>query len=181
MEANFARALAWVRVSEGGNDDDPDDSGGRTSRGITQREYNAYCRMARLPVGDVWQAPDPVIDDIYHKSYWNPWCPVLPPGVDYMFFDHAVLAGPNAAVVCLQRALGVSADGHIGLVTSEALTNAKLPDLVDAMAAERMRVYRAIIAEHPVDRKFYRGWSNRVVFAQKNAHTLLPAVPAVPA
>jgi len=48
MEANFAKALAWLRTSEGGNDDDPDDSGGRTSRGITQREYNAYCEMAGL-------------------------------------------------------------------------------------------------------------------------------------
>ena len=28
MEINFKKSLAWVRESEGGNDDDPADSGG---------------------------------------------------------------------------------------------------------------------------------------------------------
>lgn len=121
MEANFTKALAWVRESEGGNDDDPADSGGRTSRGITQREWNAYCRIVGLPASDVWKAPDGAIDDIYHRSYWNPYCPTFPPGVDYLFFDHSVLAGPVRATLALQQALGVHADGHIGVVTSGAL------------------------------------------------------------
>ena len=173
MEANFAKALAWLRTSEGGNDDDPDDSGGRTSRGITQREYNAYCEMAGLARGDVWKAPDEVVNDIYHRSYWNPYCPTLPPGVDYMFFDHAVLAGPHQAIVTLQRALGVSADGHIGVVTSAALVNARPLEIVDRMADGRRAFYNHLVATIPHDRKFYKGWNSRVSFAQKNAHTLV--------
>jgi lysozyme family protein len=178
MEANFKQSLAWVRTSEGGNDDDPDDRGGRTSRGITQREYDAYCRMAGLPPGDVWKATDGVVDDIYHRSYWMPYGPIMPPGVDYMLFDDSVLSGPVTATKTLQRALGVAADGHIGVLTSEAISKADPKQLVDAIAAARLRRYEGIIASIPRDAKFRRGWDNRVTFAQHNAHSLVSNAPA---
>src|ERR1700687_960380 len=120
MEANWQKSLAWVRVSEGGNDDDPVDPGGRTSRGVTQREYNAYCEMGGVRKGDVGKAPDPVVDDIYHRCYWLPYCPQLPSGFDYCFFDAFVNEGLHEAVVQMQRALAVlnpsmdiHDDGHI--------------------------------------------------------------------
>jgi lysozyme family protein len=173
MEANFKAALAWVRHSEGGNDDDPSDSGGRTSRGITQREYDAYCRMAGLEHGDVWKAPDGVVDDIYHRSYWFPYCPTMPAGIDYMLFDDSVLSGPVTAVKTLQRALGVSPDGHIGVVTSAALSHADPKQLIKAIAAARLARYDRIIAARPKDMKFRDGWRNRVEFAEENALTLV--------
>jgi len=173
MEANFKQSLAWVRHSEGGNDDDPSDSGGRTSRGITQREYNAYCEMAGLKPGDVWEAPDGVVDDIYHRSYWIPYGPVMPPGVDYMLFDDSVLSGPMTAIMTLQHALGVSADGHIGVVTSAALVKADHTVLIDKIGAARLARYKQIIAHRPKDLKFKNGWNARVAFALHNAHTLV--------
>jgi len=90
-----------------------------------------------------------------------------------MFFDHAVLAGPHQAIVTLQRALGVSADGHIGVVTSAALVNARPLEIVDRMADGRRAFYNHLVATIPHDRKFYKGWNSRVSFAQKNAHTLV--------
>lgn len=174
MEANFKQALHWVRQSEGGNDDDPADSGGRTSRGITQREWDAYCRIAGLGHSDVWKAPDGAIDDIYHRSYWNPYCPTLPPGVDYLFFDISVLGGLKRAVEALQDALDVGVDGHIGIVTSAAMSHiTDLGKVIDDMSAHRLGFYKNLAARRPKDRKFLRGWANRVEFAQKNAHTLL--------
>jgi lysozyme family protein len=173
MEANFKQSLVWVRTSEGGNDDDPSDSGGRTSRGITQREYDAYCRMAGLPRGDVWKAEDAVIDDIYHRSYWMPYGPIMPAGVDYMLFDDSVLSGPVTAIKTLQRALGVVPDGHIGLLTSEAIGKADHKALVEKIGQARLARYDAIIAARPKDMKFRGGWRNRVAFVEKNAHTLL--------
>ena len=173
MEANFKQSLAWVRTSEGGNDDDPADSGGRTSRGITQREYDAYCRTAGLQHGDVWKAADYVVDDIYHRSYWMPYGPVMPPGVDYMLFDDSVLSGPVAAIKTLQRALGVAADGHIGILTSEAIGKVNPRDLVDEIGAARVQRYKAIVENVPKDLKFLRGWDIRVEFVMHNAHTLI--------
>jgi lysozyme family protein len=176
MEANFIKSLAWVRVSEGGNDDDPDDHGGRTSRGITQREYNAYCEIAGVPAGDVWQAPDAIVNDIYHRAYWMPYCPVMPPGVDYVFFDEAVNTGPHEAVIMLQVGLGFmgrDVDGHLGVITSAALIKAKPAVLIDKMSDYRVLYYHEIEVKRPVDRKYDKGWMARVEFCQKNAHTLV--------
>jgi lysozyme family protein len=196
MEPNFKQSLAWVRVSETGhtdsetnntahwgNGDDPDDSGGRTSRGITQREYIAYCEIAGIKGNmDVYEAPNPVVDDIYHKSYWNPWGPVMPPGVDYMLFDDSVLSGPEQAIRIMQQGLiglgfnlgPTKDDGHIGMLTSAALIKAKPVDLIGSMAARRYARYEAIVRAAPKDLKFERGWDNRIVFAKANALTLVP-------
>lgn len=173
MEVNFKQSLGWVRQSEGGNDDDPSDSGGRTSRGITQREWDSYCRICGLPASDVWKAPDGAVDDIYHRSYWLPYCPTMPPGVDYMLFDDGVLSGPVTAIQTLQRALGVAPDGHVGVITSEALSHADHKELLEKIAAARLDRYNRIIAAQPKDLKFRSGWRNRVAFVLKNAQSLI--------
>ena len=68
----FADCVALVLRDEGGNDDDPRDPGGRTSRGITEREWDVW-RQTHLGLpADVWQAPQDQILAIYHESYWSP-------------------------------------------------------------------------------------------------------------
>jgi len=90
MIENFKPSLKALLHSEGGNDDNPQDHGGRTSRGVTQREYDAWRVEQHLGRLDVWQAPQWDIEAIYHMEYWNPWCDLLPLGTDYMFFDMCV-------------------------------------------------------------------------------------------
>ena len=105
MQSNFQPSLAFVLKDEGGNDDDPADHGGRTSRGITQREYDAWRGEQALPTQDVWDAPQTEIDSIYYEEYWYPLGNAFPTGIDYLYFDMAVNAGPNRAAILLQRAL----------------------------------------------------------------------------
>ena len=118
VASNFPASLKLVLQSEGGNDDDPADHGGRTSRGIIQREYDAWRQGRSLPTRDVWTATDDEIASIYHDEYWAPFCDDMPTGVDYLYFDMAVNAGPHRAAVMLQRALGLTDDGRIGPVLS---------------------------------------------------------------
>jgi lysozyme family protein len=173
MDVSFAQSLAWVLQSEGGNDDDPDDPGGRTSRGITQREYNAYLTlMGLIPNTDVWNASQAQVDDIYRKSYWQPYCPNLPFGLDYSFFDEAVNTGPHEATLILQRALGVTADGHIGVVTLAACQTVDTATAIDAFARERAKVYRLIEEDHPIEVKYDHGWMARVESCRVNSQTL---------
>ena len=110
MESNFKASLDLVLKSEGGNDDDPQDHGGRTSRGITQREYDAWRREKGMLTQDVWKAPDSDIAMIYHDEYWRPWCDGMPMGVDYLFFDMSVNGGPGRAIV-LPHAASAGAPG----------------------------------------------------------------------
>src|SRR5260221_13037144 len=95
VASNWKQSLNAVLKSEGGNDDDPSDHGGRTSRGITQREYDAWRVEQGLPHQDVWTAPQVDIETIYHNEYWNPYGDALPIGADYQVFNTNVLAGPH--------------------------------------------------------------------------------------
>src|SRR6266545_3678767 len=144
MEANWEYCLKAILLVEGGNDDDPHDPGGRTSRGIIQREYNAYRRLNKLPPQDVWKASSAEIAAIYHTSYWIPYCADLPNGVDLEFFDMAVNAGMHEAIILLQRALGVKADGHIGIVTRTAISNIAPRNFVAFYSTQRRLFYQGL-------------------------------------
>lgn len=170
MKENFAQALAWVLVDEGGNDDDPDDHGGRTSRGITQREYNAWCKEKGRIAGDVWKAPQSNIDAIYNEEYWNPYCDSFPKGVDYLFFDMAVNVGPYRAATLLQRALHVREDGRIGAVTRGALAEADPLALIKRFSDVKRIWYRAL--NQP---KYTRGWLKRTDRVGANALHMIGA------
>ena len=102
----FERCLPHLLKNEGGNDDDPRDHGGRTSRGVTQREYDKWRVKKGLPQLDVWKAPQQDIHDIYYEGYWLPRCPHLHPGVDMVYFSMAVNAGPGRAEEILLHAIG---------------------------------------------------------------------------
>lgn len=154
--SNFDASLNLVLQSEGGNDDDPADHGGRTSRGITQREYDAWCAEHNWPQGDVWKATQSAINAIYHDEYWNPLCDQLPVGIDYLYFDMAVNAGPGRASKLLQAALGVAVDGRIGPVTRQAIAKADPVALIDDYSEAKASFYRGL--HQP---RFLKGWLNR--------------------
>ena len=160
MDANFDYSIAAILMEEGGNDDDPHDPGGRTSRGITQREYNAYRKRKNLSTRDVWQATDAEVAEIYLISYWLPWCPQLPAGIDLFYFNMCVNAGSIQATKLLQRCLGVADDGHIGIITLGAIENIKIEDhdeLVRRFATKSMAFYRSLKGW----KYFGRGWTSR--------------------
>lgn len=159
---NFELSLKYVLVDEGGNDDDPRDHGGRTSRGITQREYDTKY------TGDVWQATDEQIKDIYRTQYWAPYCDDMPAGVDYVFFDMAVNAGRSRAVKTFQQALGVSVDGMMGLVTLDAIKQANPEDLIHKASEVRRNFYKNL-AQFPI---YGRGWLSRVDHCEKGAKAM---------
>lgn len=162
--SNFAASLALVLKSEGGNDDDPSDHGGRTSRGITQREYSAWCEENFKADGDVWKAPQNFIEQIYRSEYWNPYCDDFPAGVDYIYFDLAVNAGPYRAATLLQRALKVREDGRIGPITRAAVRNANALMLINDFSDVKRIWYKAL--NQP---KFTKGWLNRTAEVESNA------------
>jgi lysozyme family protein len=168
MQTNFDISLKYVRSSEGGNSDDPADHGGRTSRGITQNEYNAWCEEKGKPPTDVWNAPDTDIDAIYHEEYWEPICDLLPIGIDYLYFDMAVNSGPREASLLLQRALSVTADGRIGPLTRQAIRKASASRLVVDFSDQKRAFYKNL--HQP---KFIRGWLNRTDEVEKHALAML--------
>ena len=162
---NFDVSLKYVLVDEGGNDDDPRDHGGRTSRGITQREYDAWCHLNGKVAGDVWKASQTEIGSIYRSQYWEPYCNSLPNGLDYCFFDISVNCGRSQAVKTFQKALGVPADGMMGQITLAAINKADRIDLIHKVSDERRYFYRHL-GQFAI---YGKGWLSRVDHCEKQA------------
>ncbi len=177
VASSFTQALAFVLEDEGGDSDDPQDHGGRTSRGITQAEWNAWRNLhptAGLPE-DVWDAPQTSVENIYHDHYWAPWCDKLPVGLDYLYFDFCVNAGPSRATKTLQRAIGIADDGIFGPVTLMSATAANPSLLVVNFSEQKRKFYRSL--RQP---RFLKGWLARCDRAEDRAVNMLPTKRTFP-
>ena len=168
MKENFPLSLKLVLQSEGGNVDNPADKGGRTSRGITQRVYDAYRVRAGKPLQDVYLASDDEVSDIYHQSYWWPTGDRLPAGVDYLYFDMAVNAGPHRSVLLLQRAAEVYEVGVIGPVTMAEIDATDPTVLIQKFTEARKEFYQNL---H--EGLFLHGWLNRADASEKAALAMI--------
>lgn len=129
MESSWARSISWVLDAERGSK-------------LTLEEHNAYRDAHFDPKLERREdASRHEIETIYRISYWQPFAQVLPTGLDFFFFDTAVVHGVPDAIKMMQHALGVEADGHIGVVTTQAFVQAirdnKIPDMLDRYARVR--------------------------------------------
>lgn len=163
MSDLFKEALARVLVHEGGKSNHPDDPGGRTNKGITQRVYNGWRSRNSLPVRDVYLIDDREVEAIYRFQYWEPVKgDALPIGLGYVVFDGAVNSGPSRSVRWLQRALAnpdVKIDGALGAVTlSKTKENTDHDRLIAAICERRMAFLKAL----KTWKTFGKGWTSRV-------------------
>jgi lysozyme family protein len=124
---------------------DAHDPGGETMCGIIQREYDQYRKSKGLPLQDVSKIGRDEGADIYYNSYWMPECPRLPAGLDLQFFDEAVNAGPGAATLILQRALGITADRMWGSETDAAVKGiTNIAGTISVFTNNREAYYRGL-------------------------------------
>lgn len=158
-QTNQARALALVLAHEGGFSDHPRDPGGATMRGVTQAVYDATRQSLGQPTRSVRRITQAEIASIYEQQYWDRAnCDRLPSGLDYAIFDYAVNSGVSRAAKDLQRVLGVTADGIIGIGTLNAINRADVRDTINALCDRRMAFLRSLRTFGT----FGRGWTSRV-------------------
>ena len=150
--------LKDVLASEGGNDDDPRDPGGRTSRGIIQSEWNQWRKTHPGLPADVWKAPQDQVEEIYKQKYWDALnCDALPGGVDYAVFDYGVNSGIGRASRVLKSFAGI--------------TDPRT--LINNICDERLAFLQGLRTW----RTFGRGWSRRVAEVRRDALAMV-AKPA---
>lgn len=147
---NFDTAINRLLTNEGGLVDNPNDPGGLTQWGISQRSYPTV-NIRALTRDDAIA--------IYRRDFWvSINGDALPPGIGFQALDFAVNSNIQTAIRKLQAAAGVADDGHWGPVTQAAV--ATLPASVLAMRflAERLDFMRAL-STWP---SFGRGWAGRI-------------------
>ncbi len=171
----FERAFALLAVHEGGYVNHPDDPGGATNKGVTQRTYDNYRARHGLARRDVRSISDDEVAAIYRVQYWDAIrADDLPEGVAYCVFDAAVNSGPGRAVRWLQAGIGASVDGVIGNETMGLTVRADPRTLIDGYCDRRL-AFMQRLRHWPT---FKNGWTRRV--AEVRAQSKAWAVNAEP-
>lgn len=150
MSMSFHHAFELVVGLEGGYVNDPDDPGGETKYGISERAF---------PSEDIKNLTLDRAKELYHRHYWEKaQCSLYPPPLDVYMFDCAVNQGPDAAIKLLQRVLGVKADGVIGPVTKRKLAQSPTREVAALFMADRALRYVNTVNFD----KYGRGWFKRL-------------------
>lgn len=161
--AAFAAALPFVLRWEGGYVNHPNDPGGATNKGVTQKVYDRWRQGQDLPARDVRLLEDAEMAAIYETGYWTPpRCDLLQRQLDLLQFDTAVNMGPKRAVTFLQQSLGCAADGAFGSATRAAVGQCDLGAVVIRYCETREAFYRQRVAQRPDQGVFLKGWLNRL-------------------
>ncbi|MCK9441794.1 MAG: hypothetical protein M0Q13_10280 [Methanothrix sp.] len=156
-------ALPLVLKYEGGYVNDPDDKGGATNKGVTQKVYDLYRKSNKLELQSVRYIINKEIEDIYYNEYWVAGkCNDLPNKVAIAHFDTCVNSGIKRGSKILQKAAGVIDDGIIGNQTLIAVKRYAETVLMNRYLDERIRFLNRIVESNPTQNKFLRGWLNRV-------------------
>lgn len=177
---SFEDAFAHVIGVEGDYSNDPNDSGGATRFGITEKLARAYSY-----VGDMRDLPFDFARSVYLQEFWQR------PGIDLVdavedrisleMFDTAVNTGAQQAVQWLQRTLNVfnkggalypdiSVDSTVGRATVDALTRflsfrkaQGLDVLLTALNCWQGAFYLGLAENRVKDEDYVYGWIlNRV-------------------
>ena len=94
----FDDALKITLQFEGGKVDDPNDPGGRTAYGVTQRTFDEWRDGLGQPHADVWTILPDEVAAIYRKEYWGTaGCDNLDWPLSLFHFDAAVNHGLGRA------------------------------------------------------------------------------------
>lgn len=157
--------LKW----EGGYSNDPDDAGGMTNIGVTYRTWLLHgididCD-GQIDEKDLKLiSRQDVVKIILKPHYWDK-CradEIESQAVANLLVDWFWCSGLTA-IRCLQRILNVKCDGIMGNITLREINQYRDPKaLCRLIKMERIEYLQRICIARPRNRKFYRGWINRI-------------------
>lgn len=157
----FDQCIEKLLKHEGDFSDHPDDPGGATRYGITERVARTIGYR-----GDMRDFPLDLAKRIYREEYWNAVkADQLPADVRYIVFDAAVNSGVRQASLWLQRSCNAGLDGIIGPKTIAAAQASDWKDLKAKFLAQRLR-FMTELKNWP---SFSRGWARRIADLMEQA------------
>jgi len=159
----FACCLAFSLQAEGGYSADAADPGNWTGGAVGQgalRGTKYGISAAAYPTLDIAGLTAEAAAAIYRRDYWaGLQGDALPLPIAMVAFDAAVNAGRRRAVIWLQQAAGLAADGALGPASLQALLAGDALALAREALARRVDYY----ARLPSWANFGLGWSRRLV------------------
>ncbi|KKN98411.1 hypothetical protein LCGC14_0145030 [marine sediment metagenome] len=174
-DAGFDAAFELILKHEGGFVNDPDDPGGATKYGISNRA-NPIDRDGDGDVDaeDAKMITEEEAREIYHDKYWTPsFCDELPSSLALCIFDSAVNQGKNRAFKILQQSLKVKVDGKVGPQTLGAVKKKDPMRAFRDFQAYRQIFYAKLVSSKKKFKKYEYGWTRRVIETTIEATKLL--------
>lgn len=160
--SNFDVSIEYVLTNEGSFIDNPNDKGGPTNYGITQRTLSLY-RKAICRWDDVKNLSVLEARAIYRELFWIPMRLDLIGDINVAtaILDVAVNKGQQSAVYCSQRAAGISVDGVMGPHSRDAINGMTRFQFLSKFIPCVQNEYIDLVLNNPSQIEFLRGWINR--------------------
>jgi lysozyme family protein len=167
--AKFEPYFPTIIKSEGEKyTNDPVDTAGATKYGIIiadLKEFNLDKNGDKKYTAEDVKAL--TLEDakvIYKKMYWDYFKAdnINNQSLAEYIVDGAINQGRGTIAKYVQQIIGVTADGIVGSKTLEAINAYDSKELFNKLKAKREDKYHRIVANNPSQKRFIKGWINRL-------------------
>jgi len=167
--ATINKYLPLLFKWEGGYVNDPADSGGPTNQGVTLKTWQAY-GYDKTGDGVIDEADlkrirqEEIVEYILRPHYWNRWRAdeIRSQAIANILVDWVWCSG-KYGITFPQAILSVPKDGIVGTKTLAAVNN--YPDqeaLFEKIKQTRRAYFNMICIDRPANKRFLKGWLNRL-------------------
>lgn len=165
--ADVTKLVPHILKWEGGFINEPDDLGGATNKGVTIKTYTFFRwrkHQSTPTIEDLKNISDEEFTAILKEMYWDACRAdrIESQSVANAIVDWAWNSGTVTAAKELQKSLGVTVDGVIGNVTLSAINSIDAETMFDLVQKTRISYLERICVSRPANKKFMKGWMNRV-------------------
>lgn len=161
--ANYHDIVPYILRWEGGFVNDPDDSGGATNLGVTIATFREYYGKDKT-TEDLIHMTMGQWENIFKKGYWDKILgdAIKSQSVANIIVDWCWMSGTKRVIKRIQKILRVKSDGIFGPMTLAALNASEPRNLFLVIKSARVDYYKEIVGINPRNRKFLKGWLNRL-------------------
>lgn len=161
--ADYKDIVPFILRWEGGFVNDPDDSGGATNLGVTIATFREFYGQDKT-TSDLLHMTMGQWEHIFKKGYWDKILgdAIRSQGVANIIVDWCWMSGTKRVIKRIQKILRVKSDGIFGPMTLAALNASEPRNLFLVIKSARVDYYKEIVGINPRNRKFLKGWLNRL-------------------
>lgn len=165
LKQNETLEQAFNRAKKTGFSNDPKDNGGATMVGVTIGTYRSYCKYKGKKSPTVDQLKNISYKewrDIIHTMYWSKWKADLieDQNVANMLVDWVWMSGQGVGIKKVQKLLNLTQDGIVGPKTLKAVN--ETDNLLKLVYNARAAHFNQIVRSNPSQKKWLKGWMNRI-------------------